>query len=141
MRYLLIATIALAGLFSPATPAEAAPPPYCQPGYFPQHDMAGIYESPYMRLMVYPCGDISVIWANPYGTHAAAYAGNGRLNGDGVMALGTRVDQLSGTYLDDSLFLGIKASSPGYVELVTYGPSPDIYNMPVRAVYRLKKTT
>jgi hypothetical protein len=138
MRYLLVIVIA-AALALPASTAEAAPPPYCQPGLFPQHDIAGTYESPYMRLMVYPCGGISVIWANPYGTHAAAYVGNGRLNGDGVMALGTRVDQMSGTYLDDSLFLGIKASAPGYVELVTYGPSPDIYNMPVRAVYRLKK--
>jgi hypothetical protein len=136
MRYLLSITLMLAALMIPATTADAA---VCHPGAPQQHDIAGIYESPYMRLMVYPCGDISVIWANPYGTHAAAYVGNGRLNGDGVMALGTRVDQMSGTYLDDSLFLGIKASTPGYVELVTYGPSPDIYNMPVRAVYRLKK--
>jgi hypothetical protein len=139
MRYLLPITLMLAGLIIPVATAEAAPPPYCQPGYFPQHDVAGIYESPYMRLMVYPCGGISVAWENAYGGHAAAYVGNGRLNGDGVMALGTRVDQMSGTYLDDSLFLGIKASTPGYVELVTYGPSPDIYNMPVRAVYRLRK--
>jgi hypothetical protein len=135
MRYLLVIALA-AALALPATTAEAAT---CPPGAPQQHDMAGVYESPYMRLMVYPCGGISVAWENAYGGHAAAYVGNGRLNGDGVMALGTRVDQMSGTYLDDSLFLGIKASTPGYVELVTYGPSPDIYNMPVRAVYRLKK--
>ena len=139
MRYLLVVTIALAALAIPAAPAHAAPPPYCQPGYFPQHDMAGQYESASMRLVVYPCGGISVAWNNVYGTHAAAYGGEGRLYGNGIMARGIMADPMTGVFLDYSPFLGIKAAERGYVELVTYCPSPDIYNMPVQAVYRLKK--
>jgi hypothetical protein len=139
MRYLLVIAIAAGAIALPVAPAEAAPPPYCQPGYFPQHDMAGVYESATMRVMVYPCGGISVAWDNAYGAHAAAYGGEGRLYGNGIMARGIMADPMTGVFLDYSLFLGIKAAERGYVELVTYGPSPDIYNMPVRAVYRLKK--
>ncbi len=136
MRYILIVVVALAGIVMPATPAEAAT---CQPGAPTQFDMAGTYESATMRVVVYPCGGISVAWENVYGGHAAAYGGIGRLAGNGIMAYGTMPDAMAGGFLDGSVYLGIKAAERGYVELVTYGPSPDPYNLPVRAVYRLRK--
>lgn len=111
----------------------------CAAGAFTQFDMAGTYEAEYMRLVIYPCGGVSVAWNNAYGTHAAAYVGFNRLAGNGIMARGLMPDPMAGGYLDDSVYLGIKAAEPGWVEMGTYGPSPDPYNMPVKALYRLRK--
>lgn len=136
MRYVLAITVAAIAFVLPVAPARAQS---CQPTAFQQLDMAGEYEGPYMRVVVYPCGGISVAWNNAYGTHAAAYGGVGRLVGSGIMARGVVADPMTGLFLDDSVYLGIKAAERGWVEMGTYGPSPDPYNMPVRAMYRLKK--
>lgn len=120
--------------------AFAVPPADAQGCTFPLADMAGAYESDTMRLVVYPCGAVSLAWVNAYGTHSAGYMGFGRLAyGAGIMARGVIPDAMSGLYLDGSPHLGIKAAEAGYIQLATYGPSVDPLNMPVHAVYRLRK--
>jgi hypothetical protein len=133
MRTLIALTLALIVSVTFTPHASAAPAEQC---VYPQYDMAGVYESSTMRAIVHICNVTELTWVNQYGVHSTNYYGVGRLVGNGLM---TRGDVSHDFYMDSSPYLGIKAAERGFIELVTYWPAADPYNMPVRDVYKLRK--
>lgn len=129
---------ALAALILVASPVSAAPAEQpCNPGVITQFDMAGVYTSmeSLMRLTVYPCGGMHLLWSNPAGTHEAVYATTERLPADGVIARIYQADPFVRS-LDGRNVIGVKPAEPGFIQIITMGPFLD----DVR-VYRLQKMT
>ena len=125
-----------------AAPAQppAAPNIVCNPGTFPQHDMAGMYESSQMLLEMYPCGGLVVFWQNDYsryygGEFSSVYFSEDRLPGGGVIAYGYRPDVRLNAYLDSVSVIAIKPVEPGWVHLYTITDTGVI-----KRYYRLMKT-
>ena len=132
MRPILAALIALAVVATPAYAEQS-----CPAGTLPQHDLAGIYVDPTlpMRVQVYPCSGVRVLWDNAYGRHEAYYSMTIRAPGDGVIGHGHTPDPGVG-YLDNAYTIGVKAAEPGFVQLVTVSPYGEIVG-----VYRLPKVS
>lgn len=128
---LVLLALAAASLVTPIT-ANAAPLEQCAIGAWRQHDMAGLYVSAesQMRLEIYPCGGSYLEWQNAYGLHYATYATRGRLDGGGVVALPMDGFQR----LDNTPAIGIKPSTPGYIEIWTVTQFSELIG-----VYRLRK--
>ena len=135
MRILIAAILAII-VAATATPAHAQPV-RCAPGLIDTTDMVGVYvdaESP-MRVQVYPCGGTTVLWDNAYGRHLALYTMTTRVPAEGLIGRGYQPDPHVG-YLDNAYTLGVKAGSPGTVEVFTVSPYGEII-----AMYRLRKVT
>jgi hypothetical protein len=127
----------LAVLIAPATTyAESAHEQAgCTWDALRQDDMAGVYESAFMRLEVYPCGGVYLRWINAYGDHSAAYGSIDRLSQGGVVAVGISPDPSTRLYLDGRAMLLIKPAEPGFVQVASMDSTTDL-----GGVYRLAKT-
>jgi hypothetical protein len=132
MMWRVILGIALALVFSTGT---ALAQPGCEPGLLRQDDMAGVYTSfeAAMRVTVYPCGGIAVLWSNEYGTHEALYLGRERMPDGSILARLYQPDPYVRS-LDGRNGFGLSPAEPGYVKLITIGPFGDNPR-----VYRLQK--
>lgn len=128
MRYLLVLGLVL--FLIPATPANAQGP--CP---FNTSDMVGVYVDPAapMRVEVFPCGGVSVLWDNPYGRHQAMYVATGNLPGGGLVTRGYRPDPVVG-YLDNAYTVGFKPAEAGHIQVITASPYGDLVG-----IYRLRK--
>jgi hypothetical protein len=131
MRRILV----LCALLLALVPGEGHAQDGCYDWAFRQHDMAGVYQSIHdqMRVTVYPCGGVDVLWSNPFGTHRASYYGVERLPGGGVIARIALPDPSVGS-LDGRDVVGLKPAEAGWIQAITMGPFGD--NM---RVYRLRK--
>jgi len=130
MRHLLLAVALL--LLIPASTVHAADE--CLPGANRADDMAGTYLNVHaqMRVMIFDCGGVHVLWSNEYGTHEAIYYTVERLQSGGLLA--TVVNTGGGPSLDGRRTLGLKPAEPGWIEAFTMGPFGDNLR-----IYRLRK--
>lgn len=131
-----VAFIVAVALFSggAAHAAPLRPDQPCIGNAFQQYDMAGIYESRYVRVIMLPCGTVRVSWINDYGEHHALYYSEDRIPSGGVVAYGYQPDQNIGAYLDAVVTLLIKPAEPGWIQVATITDADTI-----RRVYRLQK--
>lgn len=129
----LAGAVTAAALLSPVQPTHAAPAEQvCQATAFRQHDLAGTYESSAMRVIVFPCGGITIHWLNQFGEHGAAYGSYLRVPSGGVIAQGIYPDPVVG-YLDGAFILGVKPAEVGWVQIYT------ATNAGIVGEYRLRK--
>lgn len=131
MRAAVLAAVVLFTLTATVTHAEQA----CPPGYLDQRDMAGVYVDPAspMRVEMFACNGVTILWDNPHGRHMAYYTSQIRLPGEGVIAHGFRPDPRVG-YLDNAYTIGLKPGTPGTLEVFTVSPYGEFI-----AMYRLRK--
>lgn len=128
-------TLVVAVLLALSPEAAYAQPATCAPGRINTEDMVGVYIDPAspMRVQIYPCGGATVLWDNAYGRHLASYTMTTRVPGEGLIGHGYKPDPQVG-YLDNAYTLGLKAGTPGTIEVFTVSPYGEFI-----AMYRLKK--
>lgn len=133
MRSVLVALVALLLVASPVSAAPLEQP--CNPGVITQFDMAGTYVSMehLMRLTVYPCGGMHLLWSNTAGTHEAVYATTERMPDGGLIARVYQPDPFVRS-LDGRNVMGVKPAEPGFIQIITIGPFVDDPH-----IYRLQK--
>lgn len=130
MRSILAAVLIVAATALPASAVSCA-----ELGLLDQSDLAGIYVDPSipMRVQVYPCSGVRVLWDNPYGRHEAYYSMTVRVESGGVIGHGHTPDPRVG-YLDNAYTIGVKPAEVGFVQIITVSPYGEIVG-----VYRLPK--
>lgn len=137
MRYILAAFIALVFILhagvQPASAQTGCPFDTRMAGIF-DTQMAGIYVDPAapMRVQVFPCGGVSILWDNPYGRHQAYYLSTDYLPGGGVVMRGYQPDPKVG-YLDGAYTIAVKPAEVGHIQVVTvdpYGNFVGVYRLP-----------
>jgi hypothetical protein len=133
---LLIYLLLMALNVGPASAAPFYPEVVCKEGTFHQHDIAGVYETPWMQVIVAPCGGVQVTWVNDYGEHTVVYFSEARVPTGGVVMGGYTPDPELHAYLDSVPYAAITPMEPGYIKLtsLTY----DGYKV---REYRLRKIT
>jgi hypothetical protein len=92
----------------------------CPPQRIKTEDMAGLYISPesLMRITIFPCGGVHLLWQNEFGLHEMTYAVVERLP-DGTFIAAA----IAGTPgLDGRMNIGIKPAEPGYIQAFTASP-------------------
>lgn len=130
-RIAALALVVAALLFVGPEPAYAQA---CPAGTLWQGDMAGVYLDPTlpMRVQVYPCSGVHILWDNAYGRHSAYYRMTIQAPGGGVIGHGFEPDPHVG-YLDNAYTIGVKPAEPGFVQLITvdpYGNFVGVYRLP-----------
>lgn len=140
LRVLIVGLLAFALLWVFTHHAYAAPydpnPVVCRPDVLVQQDIAGTYESTWMKVDVFPCGGLQVFWINDYGEHDAVYFSEQRIPSGGVFLSGFRPDQNINAYLDGVPFAAFQPVEPGWVRFTSVTKEGGIIRE-----YRLRKTS